>query len=413
MPASPGSKPRVAYITTAFPWRSETAVIKELYEHHRLGFDLHIISLKRASFRGTFDPKAMTFRETTLHPGVLLLVRSLALSLHHLLFRPEYRRLVRLTLRKSGPHLAKNLYMLVLAPELARKLRAKGVSYIHANFASFQAFAAFLIHRLTGIPFGFTVHAHDIFLHPFMIPEKVRAAALVASISQFNVEYMKQHFGVTPDRLQIVHCGVDLSEFTPSPLPASSTPQILSVGRLVPMKGFDVLLEACRRLRDRMNLRCVIVGDGPEFDVLQSQIRRLDLDSSVEILRAVSQERLIQLYAECHVFVQACRRAPNGEMDGIPATLMEAMAVGRPVIASRLSGIPELIRHGCEGLLVSPEDPEELAAAIEELHQDPAKARSMGEASRSRVEAEFNIAACVKQLHERIRSIIDSTRRVA
>ncbi len=406
MQGSPGSKPIVAYITTAFPWRSETAVIKEMYQHHRLGFDIQVISLKRAAFDETIDPKALVFRDATLYPDAGLILRALLLSVHHLLFRQVYRSLLWMTLRRSGRHLLKALYLLVLAPELARRLVAKNVSYIHANFSSYQAYAALAIHRLCGIPFGFTVHAHDVFLHPFLVPEKVNQAELVVSISEFNVGYMAREFGVPASKIEVIHCGVDLAEFSLAPEPDDEVPLVLSVGRLVPMKGFDILIDACRRLAPEQNFHCVIVGNGPDFSALQEQIARMGMEGVVELRSGVPQDELVQLYQRCRLYVQACRVSPNGEMDGIPATLMEAMAVGKAVVASSLSGIPELIDNGQNGLLVPPEDADALADAMKAILSAPGRAAEMGRAGRAKVAAEFDVAINTSKLHDRIRTIV-------
>jgi glycosyltransferase involved in cell wall biosynthesis len=399
-PPAPGrQEPRIAYITTAFPWRSETAVIKEIYELEELGFSIQVFSLKRTSFDGTFDPKAFRFRDRTHYPGPVVWIRSLLLALVHLALRAPYRRLLGLTLRRSGRHLGKNLYiLLLLVPDIARRLRRDGTSYIHANFASYQAFAALGVHRLTGIPFGFTVHAHDIFLDSFLIGEKVAEAALVVSISRYNVDYMQRHFQVAPERVRVVHCGVDLAEFSPSDAPAGGAPMILSVGRMDPMKGFDTLLDACAELRQQMSFRCVLVGSGPERAALQARADGLGLNSTVEFRSGVPQEELVALYRDCHLYVQPCRRTSQGMQDGIPATLMEAMAVAKPTVSTYVSGIPELIEDGVEGRLVQPEDPAALCAAVRELLEDPERCRRMGQAGRRRIEEEFNIAVSAREL---------------
>jgi glycosyltransferase involved in cell wall biosynthesis len=398
-PARGRQEQRLAYITTAFPWRSETAVIKEIHELEKLGFPIHVFSLKRTSYEGTFDPKAYRFRDRTHYPGPAVWLRSLLLALVHVIFRSSYRRLLGLTLRGSGRHLGKNLYiLLLLVPEIARRLRRDGTAYIHANFASYQAFAALGVHRLTGIPYGFTVHAHDIFLDSCFIPEKVAEAALVVSISRYNVDYMKRHFHVSPQKLRVVHCGVDLAEFSPAGPPPAGLPMILSVGRMDPMKGFDTLLDACAELRRQVAFRCVLVGSGPELGRLQARAADLQLESMVEFRSGVPQEELVALYRDCHLYVQPCRQTSQGMQDGIPATLMEAMAVAKPTVSTYVSGIPELIEDGVEGRLVQPEDPAALCSAMGELLEDPERCRRMGQAGRKRIENEFNIAVSAREL---------------
>jgi glycosyltransferase involved in cell wall biosynthesis len=400
----------VTYVTTAFPWRSETAVIKEAFELDRAGFDLAVISLKRIGFDGIFDPKAEVFRGRTWYPTPGFWLRSLAGCASALVRRRSFRALVGATLRGSGRHLPKTLYILAMIPGLARRLRAGGVQYVHANFASFQGYAAWAIHRLTGIPFGFTVHAHDIFLDHFLMPEKVADAALVISISRYNVDYMREQFGIDPGAVEVIHSGVDLEEFRPSPGGDEEPPLLLSVGRLHPMKGFDTLLDACARLRDRLPFRCAIVGSGPERAAIEARVRALRLGDRVAIRTGVRQADLVDLYRRCRLFVQPCRRAPDGQQDGIPATLMEAMAVGRPVVSTRISGIPELVEDGREGLLVPPGDAPALAEAIASLLGDRERCARMGEAARRKVSAEFDAAANARRLAARIRAVVAAHR---
>lgn len=390
---------RIAYITTAFPWRSETAVIKEIHELAELGFHIQVVSLKQNSFDGTFDPKAFRFRDRTLYPGPLLWAQSLARSLVQLFTRTAFRRLLRLTLRESGRHLGKNLYILFfLVPAIARRLQGDNVAYMHANFASYQAYTAMAVHELTGIPFGFTVHAHDIFLDHFMIPQKVNKAALVLSISRYNIEYMEREFGINAENIQVIHCGVDLAEFSVVQAPSTGVPLMLSVGRMDPMKGFDVLLEACALLRQHNRFRCVVVGSGPELKTLQALAAQRGLEQVVEFRSGVPQAELVDLYQSCSLYVQPCRRTSVGMQDGIPATLMEAMAVAKPTISTYVSGIPELIEDGVDGRLVQPEDPMALCQAMRELLDDPQQRDRLGRAARDKIERQFNIAVSARAL---------------
>ncbi len=374
-------------------------MIKEIHELEELGFHIQVVSLKRNSYDGTFDPKAFRFRDRTLYPGPLLWMRSLARSLVQIVTRSASRRLLGLTLRHSGRHLGKNLYILLfMVPEIARRLQRDGVSYVHANFASYQAYTAMAVHELTGIPFGFTVHAHDIFLDDFMIPEKVARATLVVSISRYNVDYMVREFGIPPERVQVVHCGVDLAEFSATQNGDTDVPLMLSVGRMDLMKGFDVLLEACALLRQHKTFRCVMVGSGPELKNLQALAAHRDLAQVVEFRSGVPQAELVELYRSCSLYLQPCRRTSVGMQDGIPATLMEAMAVAKPTISTYVSGIPELIQDGVEGRLVQPEDPVALCQAIRDLLDDPERRGRMGRAGRDKIEREFNIAVSAREL---------------
>ncbi len=370
-----------------------------MHELEELGYRIQVVSLKRTSFHGAFDPKAFRFQERTLYPGPLLWTRSLARSLVQIVTRSAFRRLLSLTLRHSGRHLGKNLYILLfLVPEIASHLQRDGVSYMHANFSSYQAYAAMAVHELTGIPFGFTVHAHDIFFNHFMIPEKVAKAALVISISRYNIDYLEREFSIAPEHVRVVHCGVDLAEFSVAQNGAVDLPLMLSVGRMEAMKGFDTLLEACALLRQHHAFRCVLVGKGPELEPLKALAAQRHLEQVVEFRSGVPQAELVELYQSCSLYVQPCRRTSAGSQDGIPATLMEAMAVAKPAISTYVSGIPELIQDGVEGRLVPPEDPQALCQAIRDLLDDPQQRARMGRAGRDKIEREFNIAVSGREL---------------
>jgi glycosyltransferase involved in cell wall biosynthesis len=176
------------------------------------------------------------------------------------------------------------------------------------------------------------------------------------------------------------------------------------------MKGFDVLLDACAILRKHVHFRCVVVGRGPEKDRLESLAASHGLESMVEFKTGLPQSELVQLYQDCHLYVQPCRRMASGMQDGIPATLMEAMAVAKPVVSTRVSGIPELIEDGVEGRLVASEDPVALGAALLDLTRDPEAARRMGLAGRSKIEREFDIATSARQLAKRLREVLARAR---
>jgi len=213
------------------------------------------------------------------------------------------------------------------------------------------------------------------------------------SISHYNVDYLARRFGVPADRVQVIRCGVDLKEFAPCGEAEAVPPMLLSVGRLHAMKGFDTLLDACALLKGRREFRCTIVGAGAELEPLRRQVAALALEREVEILTAVPHAALIDLYRRCRLYVQPCRRDRDGMQDGIPATIMEAMAVGKPVVSTHVSGIPELVADGREGLLVPPDAPAALAQAIEGLLTDPARCRAMGSAAARKVRAEFDATA--------------------
>ena len=406
---TPRSRPRIAYLTMAFPVRSETAVIREMHVLDREWFDVHVFSTRPLRFHGIYEPEANAFKsrafgfstETALE-GALATAKRLVHGERGFLYA------LKTTLQRSGPLLPKTLPMLLLATGLAVRAETLGLSYLHANFASLQGFAAWAVHQLTGIPYGFTMHAYDLFEQGFMMEEKVRDAAVVVSISRHNVRYIQERWGIAPDGIHIIHCGVNLSEFTPVVRARGVPLRLLSVGRLHPKKGFPYLLDAIARQGDEIPLHLDIVGAGEEYDYLKTRIRRHGLQDRVTLRVSVPRDELKELYRQADIYVQPSIRLPNGSMEGVPATLMEAMAMALPCIATRLSGIPELVEEGKTGLLVDPKEPRQLADAIHWIYAHPEEALQMGRRGRQKVEAEFDATENARQLGRVIAAAIQA-----
>jgi len=274
---------------------------------------------------------------------------------------------------------------------LARRLRRDGAQHLHAHFAHVPATIAMYAARMAGIPFSFTAHANDIFVRRGLIHEKTRRSAFTVCISEYNRRFLTS-VGCAPETLRVVHCGVDLKKCPHSPIRTRTGPfTILAVGRLIEKKGFHVLLDAAARLRAQGRcFRCVIVGSGPQEGVLRAQATRLALDGAVEWRGGLPQEEVVRLFGEADAFALPCVRDKQGDQDGIPVVLMEAMARGTPVVATSISGLPELIVDGVSGLLAHPNDPAALAECLVRLMDHPALAQRLAHAARLAVEREFN-----------------------
>jgi glycosyltransferase involved in cell wall biosynthesis len=250
-----------------------------------------------------------------------------------------------------------------------------------------------VIGRLLSIPFSFTAHAWDIFKEQAMLPAKLRAADFVATISEYNRHYLNRLCPAAADRIHVVRCGVNLARFSHQhECRRVDPPLILSVGRLVEKKGLACLVEACARLHDRgIDFTCTIVGDGPQRNALARSIAARDLQEIVKLVGELPQEELCDLWQMACVFALPCTIARNGNRDGIPVALMEAMASGVPVVSTTISGIPELVEDGVTGLLVSSDDAEALSQAISRLLADPGLATRLARAGRQRVEREYDV----------------------
>lgn len=263
------------------------------------------------------------------------------------------------------------IYAFSQAAPLALGMKVGPETHIHAHFADRGGLGAYALAKLVGVPYTLTVHAYDIFLPNPHLGLLVRNSALTLAISEFARQAVLQKVpGVDPDRVRVIHVGVPtgalaaLAESKPV-RPEGAPAALISVGNLVTKKGMDVLLDAVALLlRDGRRLSCDIVGDGPLREELCRRAEELGLTGVVSFTGRLHPDDARGRIARADLFVLASRSAPNGDADGIPVVLMEAMACQTPVVSTRLSGIPELIADQRTGRLVEPDDPQALAEAI-------------------------------------------------
>jgi len=278
-------------------------------------------------------------------------------------------------------------------------LQNDGVGHLHTHFISTPADIAELAVRLAGLPFSISAHAKDIYLSPpAELRRKLRAARFTVTCTEFNRQTLAS---IAPQaRVYRMYHGVDHALFHPDQrAPAPTVPRILSVGRLRRKKGLDTLIDACGVLRARgQNVSCEIVGYGEEQERLAAHIQRKGLAKYVHLAGKLSREQVIERYAHAAVYVQPSRVAADGDRDGIPNVLLEAMAMGLPVVASRVSGIPELVADGHNGLLVEPDDPVALAEAITQLLEEPELCADLGRRARRTVIDSFDNDRNLRQL---------------
>ncbi len=291
---------------------------------------------------------------------------------------------------------------------LARLMKRDDITHIHAHFASHPAAAAFIIHRFAGIPYSFTAHGSDLHCDQHMLREKVSEAAFVVAISEFNKELIVNECGNhVRNKIHVIHCGVDTSVFRPA-LRSSNRQDpshilnIVCTGTLHEVKGQIHLLKACHQLRQRgCDFVCHLVGDGPDRDLLTKNTADMGLKEYVRFHGRRTREEIARLLQEAHVVVAPSVPTRDGRREGIPVVLMEAMASGLPVVASNISGIPELVTHRESGLLVPPGDSVALGDALEQLLRDSRLRESYGVAGRAKILSAFdvknNAAALVEQ----------------
>ncbi len=392
-------RPRIAYLVSLFPCWSETFIAEEIHELVNEGFDITIISLRPPSEPYVHELSRDLVSRTLYadsYAGILIAQFYLLWERPGIYFGYLWQ-----VVKGSGgkpSELLKLLATFFLAVYFSRVVQKNKVDRIHAHWATYPATAAWIIKALTGIPYSFTTHAHDLFLTDRLLLKKCEQASFVVTISHYNRQWLKQ-LGVNVAKVKVIHCGVDTDKFTPVDGPGRKKGSILCVGRLVPIKGFEVLLEACRLLvQQKLDFSCEIVGDGPLLQTLQQQIDRNRIGHCVHLCGFLPQEQVKQKLAQSTLFVLPSRRTASGDQDGIPVALMEAMAMGVPVVSTSVSGIPELVQDGVSGILVPPDNPERLAEAIVGVLLDDEKCARFAQHARTTVLSEFDVARNARRL---------------
>jgi colanic acid/amylovoran biosynthesis glycosyltransferase len=391
----------VAYVMSWFPKLTETFVLDEILEMQRQGVRVGIHPLRRG--RGTLmhhDAQALV-AEAQYRP--LLDLGILRDNLIVLLARPRawlgcFADLVRANL-PSPRYLSRAVLAFPRAVSLARRLPATRATHVHAHFASHPAAVAWVIARLSGLPYSFTAHGSDLHRDQTMLARKVAGARFVVTIAEFNRDFMAPHVAVTDlSRVHVIHCGIDVERF-PRAHGRDGVFSFGCVGTLHEVKGQHVLLAACAQLLRRgLNFHCHFIGDGPDRAQLTARAAALGLRDQVTFHGACERGQVRELLSRLDVAVTPSVPTADGRREGIPVALMEAGACALPLVASRLSGIPEIVHHGATGLLVEPGDAEGLADALLSLSADPALRLRLGDAARALVASEFSLQRGVGRL---------------
>ncbi len=293
------------------------------------------------------------------------------------------------------------LHFLLIAP-VARIMLDRHFDLVHAQFADSAASLALLAAMLLDLPFSFTAHAYDIFTPQVIFKEKMQRASFIITCTQYNRQYLLEKYPeIDAAKIFVNLHGINLAKFRREAKPKGSPPLILTVGRLVQKKGIALLVFACKLLKEQgVSFRCRIIGDGPERPRLEMQIRLNHLLDCVEITGFLPPTEVKQAYQEARLFVLPCIVDEEGNRDGIPNVLAEAMAMEVPVISTAISGIPELVENGISGILLEQPDAAELAEKIRTLLASPKKRSQLAKAGRQRVEEIFDAERNLQQLKD-------------
>ncbi|HOX24760.1 MAG TPA: glycosyltransferase family 4 protein [Candidatus Krumholzibacteria bacterium] len=403
---------RLLYLTTNFHSLTLTFVTREVDQLRRQGHHVSLLSLRRRSAHEADRPECDLTGCLYLFP--IPPARLVTGTLRTLVMRPRRScRALRLALTSPAerwPTRIKLIGQLAAATTIAPLVSALEVEHLHAHLASPPGNYALFLSILTGVPFSFTGHAADLFRKPEAMRLKLRHAAGAVAISEFNHRhYLRWHPELA--RAAVIHCGIRLADFPFQARQRTGGPlRILAVGRAAEKKGFTHLLDALAILSSqRIDWTGHLVGGGPLLDDLRRQAASLSL-RNLEIAGPLQQAEIRSLLAAADVFVLPCVAARDGDVDGIPVALMEAMASGCPVVSTRISGIPELVVDGRTGLLAEPGDASGLAAAIRRLADEPELAARLADAGRTHVAQSFNLETETSRLADFFRDLIAAPR---
>jgi glycosyltransferase involved in cell wall biosynthesis len=413
--ATPSPRPHAARRTVAvlmsrFPTVTETFILREMIEMERQAQPVRVVPMLKETPPVIHDeakPYVGRALYTPFVNGPILAANLRAFARHPFRYVSLLLRLIAGTIT-SFEVLVRTIALWPKSVFLARELDREGVPHIHAHYATHPSTMALIISKFSNVTFSFTVHAHDIQVNRSLLRWKLRETRFVRSISDYNKRFLEKLYpNEARGKIIVVHVGIDPEKyeenarrFSPA---ASAVPKILCVAAHKPYKGLPVLIEACRILRDEgVAFHCDVVGHGPMYDELQAMIRERNLGEVFQLAGAKPQDVVAEMMGEATLFVLPSIIAADGQMEGIPVALMEAMASARAVISTAISGIPELVEHGVNGLLVQPGDAPALAEAMRSLLADRERAQQMGRRGQQKVRAEFTNPDCVAQLLRRL-----------
>jgi glycosyltransferase involved in cell wall biosynthesis len=412
----------IAYVLKGYPRLTDTFITSEVYRMEQQGLRLRVFVIKpctepvpsdlldRIAAKPVYMPETTSMSKSSLFGW-------LSENLKH--FLPSLRRVFRKNpfgvLRAAGVAFAqavrarkkfwswpRKVYVkeFLQGAMLADMLEQAGdVSHIHGHYCHGATTVTWFASMMTKLPFSFTAHAKDIYLPSLnpagLLRRKMDAARFVITCTDANRDYLENLGSKTP--VYCIYHGLNAEFYNimkkhPAARATNGHFRVLGVGRLIPKKGFDILVQACAVLhRQHVPFEAVIVAEGGEHE---NEIRRLiqvnGLENSVFLPGPMSQSQLFDEYRKASAFCLPCRVLENGDRDGIPNVLMEAMAVGVPVLSTPISGIPELIHDGVNGLLVPSEDPGALAEAFLRLTRDDRLAADLSRNAQETIEMRFN-----------------------
>ena len=385
---------KVAYLISQYPAASHTFIRREVKAMRAAGLDVRTYSIRPPDANERATPDAVSAFEETFYVLPARPVEVLQCHAKALLRSPgAYLRGLVSSIRHRVPGcrgFLNAVFYFAEAVVLAHRLRQDGVGHLHNHFANAAANVGRLAAQELGIPWSLTLHGISETDYPagLMLAAKIRDARFVACVSYFG---MAQAMRITPhqhwSKMAVVRCGLMLDALPQHrPEPAAQRVRIICVGRLSAEKGHLGLVEVFARLRQEgLPAELVLIGDGPASEAIRQRVAEHGLTAQVRFLGRCAEEATLEAIADADVLV-----LPSF-MEGLPVVLMEAMAIGVPVVGPRVAGVPELISEGVEGLLFTPGDWNDLHRQLRQLLLNPDMRQAFAVEARRKVEREFQI----------------------
>jgi glycosyltransferase involved in cell wall biosynthesis len=388
----------LAYIIGTYPLLTTTFIDREVQALREMGRSIQILSIRRPPDHVSVMEKYREAQNNIIYLLPVVWAKFILAHLHFASFRPYvYFKLLAYLLTRAHPRFVLRLKTLLHFAEgvyAAHLLRKSRPDHVHAHFIDRAATVALCVSRLLKVSYSLTAHANDIYIEPVLVNEKIGESKFTVTVSEFNKAFLLKHYpGLDLAKIFVLHPWVDLSRFQPPKTRAScSRLRILSVGRLVEKKGHRYLIEACHCLqKDGLDFDCHIIGDGPLRSDLQAMVTQRNLADRIHLMGGQPQEEILIRLSRVDVFVLPCVIAKDGDRDGMPVALAEAMAMEVPVISTDVAGIREVVRPGA-GYLVPPKDSVALAEVLKTVKFTSVNERvKMGRHGRAVIAEEFDL----------------------
>lgn len=392
-------KNTIAVVLKGYPRLSETFIAQELLGLERAGVSLTLVSMRHPTDKRTHPVHEEISAPVKYLPEYLYqepgrVLRAWRKVRRFAGYRAARRQFLKdLERDPTANRLRRFGQAMVLAAELPQNVR-----HIHAHFLHTPASVAFYTSLITGLPYTCSAHAKDIWTSSDAdLKDKLNTARWVVTCTKNGWKHLRA-LAADPERIHLSYHGLDLSRFA-SPQKAGSNRDgtdsnqpvtLVTVARAVEKKGLDTLLAALAVLPENLNWRWVHIGSGDLVKSLRQQADRLKIADRLVWRGALAQEQVLEQYRNSDIFVLPCRIASNGDRDGLPNVIVEAQSQALPVVSTTVSGVPELVEPGRNGILVEPDNPQALARALADLICDPAKRAQMGKKGEARVRSQFD-----------------------